>query len=82
LNKYAKNRIRKDIIARYWDDMIRVAGSLKLGAVNPIQLIRMLQRGGKPTMFLSYSLSLIPVFRSITTQRPNRTVTLLNGLVR
>jgi TnpA family transposase len=50
LNKLAKNRIRKDIITRYWDDMIRVAGSLKLGAVNPIQLIRMLQRGGKPIM--------------------------------
>jgi len=50
LNKLARNRIRKDVISRYWDDMLRVAGSLKLGTVNPTQLIQMLQRGGKPTM--------------------------------
>lgn len=50
LNKIARNKIRKDIISRYWDDMLRVAGSLKLGTVNPTQLIQMLQRGGKPTM--------------------------------
>ena len=30
--------------------MIRVAGSLKLGTVNPTQLIQTLQRGGRPTM--------------------------------
>lgn len=51
LNKLAKNKIRKDIIIRYWDDMMRVAGSLKLGKVHPTQLIKTLQRGGKPTMF-------------------------------
>ena len=39
LNKLAKNRIRKDIIIRYWDDMMRVAGSLKLGKVHPTQLL-------------------------------------------
>ncbi|MCC5468645.1 Tn3 family transposase [Pelosinus baikalensis] len=50
LNKLAKHRIRKDIIGRYWDDMLRVAGSLKLGTVNSTQLIRTLQRDGKPTM--------------------------------
>ena len=50
LNKLARNKIRKDVISRYWDDMLRVAGSLKLGTVNPTQLIQMLQRGGKPTM--------------------------------
>jgi TnpA family transposase len=50
LNKLAKSKIRKDLIARYWDDMLRVAGSLKLGSVHPTQLIRMLQRGGNPTM--------------------------------
>ena len=42
LNRLAKHRIRKDIIVRYWDDMIRVAGSLKLGTVNPTQLIQTL----------------------------------------
>lgn len=50
LNKLARNRIRKDVIARYWDDMLHVAGSLKLGTVNPTQLIQMLQRSGKTTM--------------------------------
>lgn len=50
LNKLAKNKIRKDIIIRYWDDMMKVAGSLKLGKVQPTQLIKTLQRGGKPTM--------------------------------
>ena len=29
---------------------ICVAGSLKLGTINPTSLIKMLQRGGKPTM--------------------------------
>lgn len=42
LNKIVKNRIRKDVIARYWDDMLRVAGSLKLGTVNSTQLIHIL----------------------------------------
>ncbi|MDU1847220.1 MAG: Tn3 family transposase [Niallia nealsonii] len=50
LNKLAKSKIRKDIIIRYWDDMMRVAGSLKLGTVHPTQLIQTIQRGGKPTM--------------------------------
>lgn len=30
--------------------MLRVAGSIKLGTVNPTQLIQAKQRGGKPTM--------------------------------
>nr|WP_311764931.1 transposase [Paenibacillus agricola] len=50
LNKLARHKIRKDIIARHWDDMLRVAGSLKLGTVNATSFIQMLQRGGKPTM--------------------------------
>jgi TnpA family transposase len=50
LNKLAKYKIRKDVIVRYWDDMLRVAGSLKLETVNSVQLIQTLQRGGKPTM--------------------------------
>ncbi len=50
LNVISKNRINQDIILRYWDDFMRVAGSLQLGTVNPTQLIKALQRGGKPTM--------------------------------
>nr|WP_268905682.1 Tn3 family transposase [Clostridium sp. HV4-5-A1G] len=50
LNELAKHKIRKDIIIRYWEDMLRVAGSLKLGSVNSVQLIQTLQSGGNPTM--------------------------------
>lgn len=50
LNTLSRGRIRKDIIIKHWDDMIRVAGSLKLGTVHPTQLIQTFQRGGKPTM--------------------------------
>ena len=50
LNGLSLHRIRRDIILRYWDDMLSVAGSLKLGMVNATRLIQTLQRGGKPTM--------------------------------
>ncbi|MDS0527825.1 Tn3 family transposase [Clostridium sp. SHJSY1] len=50
LNTLSKNKIRIDIIHRNWDDMLRVTGSLKLGKINPTQLIQTLQRNGKPTM--------------------------------
>lgn len=50
LNGLSRHRIRRDIILRHWDDMLRVAGSLKLGSVNATRLIQTLQRGGKPTM--------------------------------
>ena len=50
LNVLSKNRINKDLIIRYWDDFMRIAGSLMLGTVNPTQLIKALQHGGKPTM--------------------------------
>jgi TnpA family transposase len=50
LNDLTKNKLREELIAKYWDDMLRMAGSLKLGTINPTNLIRMLQRSGKPTM--------------------------------
>jgi len=50
LNSLSKNRLREGLIIKYWDDMIRMAGSLKLGTINPTNLIKMLQRGGNPTM--------------------------------
>ena len=50
LNKLAKGKIRKDIIVRYWDDMLRIAGSLKMGVVSPTELLQTLQCNGKPTM--------------------------------
>ena len=50
LNDLSKNKLREELIIKYWDDMLRIAGSLKLGTINPTNLIRMLQRNGKPTM--------------------------------
>jgi hypothetical protein len=40
LNGLARNRINLDLIAYNWDDMLRVAGSLKLGMVSASTLIR------------------------------------------
>lgn len=49
LNDISKYRINVDIIHNNWDDMLRVMASLKMGTVNPTNLIRMLQRSGRPT---------------------------------
>ncbi|PGR56526.1 Tn3 family transposase [Bacillus cereus] len=50
LNTISRHKIRTDLIIRYWEDFMRIAGSLQLGTVNPTQLIQALQCGGKPTM--------------------------------
>jgi len=34
LNDLAKSRVNLDLITRNWDDLLRVAGSLKLGTAN------------------------------------------------
>ncbi len=38
-----------EIIARNWDDLLRVAGSLKMGMVRASELIRTLQLGSRPS---------------------------------
>ena len=38
-----------DLIARNWDDLLRVAGSLKLGRMPATGIMRMLQVGDRPT---------------------------------
>lgn len=50
LNDLARARVRIDLIQRHWEDMLRVAGSLKWGTVNATALIQTLQRGGRPTV--------------------------------
>ena len=50
LNVLSKNKINEDLIIRYWDDFMRIDGSLMLRTVKPTQLIKVLQHGGKPTM--------------------------------
>lgn len=49
LDGLTKNKINTDLITNNWDDMLRVAGSLKLGTVNASDLMRSLQRGNKPS---------------------------------
>jgi len=45
LDQLARNKINIDLIASNWDDILRVAGSLKLGTVSATELMRSLQRG-------------------------------------
>src|SRR5207302_5592115 len=49
LNGLARHRINTNLIANNWDDILRVAGSLKVGTVHASTLIQALQRGGRPT---------------------------------
>ena len=49
LNKFANHRISPSRIQRHWDDMLRVAGSLKLGTVNASELVRSLLKSDRPS---------------------------------
>jgi TnpA family transposase len=49
LNGLARQTINRDLITQNWDDLLRVAGSLKLGTVNVTELLRALQGGGHPS---------------------------------
>ena len=45
----ARQRIDLELIARHWDDLLRLAGSLKLGRVPANGIMRTLQIGDRPT---------------------------------
>jgi TnpA family transposase len=47
LNGLARQRVKTKLIVENWDDMLRVAGSLKMGTVSASEIIRSLQRGAK-----------------------------------
>src|SRR5579871_3900766 len=49
LNGIARSQIDSRIIKENWEDMLRVVGSLKLGTVDPRDLMRMLQSGSRPS---------------------------------
>jgi TnpA family transposase len=49
LNGLARQRINSARIERNWDDLLRVAGSLKMGTVSASELVRGLQGGGRPS---------------------------------
>jgi TnpA family transposase len=49
LGGLARQRVNIPRIERNWDDLLRVAGSLKMGAVSASELVRGLQGGGRPS---------------------------------
>ena len=49
LNGVSRHRINTDLIAQHWDDVLRLAGSLKLGLVQATSIMRTLQVGDRPT---------------------------------
>ena len=49
LNGLARHRVNTELIANNWDDLLRVAGSLKLGTVSASELMRTLQGGSSPS---------------------------------
>jgi TnpA family transposase len=49
LNRIARHRLRPALIKDNWDDMLRLAGSLKLGVVQALSIMRTLQVGDRPT---------------------------------
>jgi len=49
LNDLARKCINTDLIARNWEDMLRVAGSLKLGKVSAFELLGSLLRSKRPS---------------------------------
>lgn len=46
LSTIGRHRIRPQLITAHWDDMLRVAGSLKYGEVRASEMMHALQRGG------------------------------------
>jgi TnpA family transposase len=49
LNGVARHRINLPLIKEHWDDLLRLAGSLKLGVVQATSIMRTLQIGDRPT---------------------------------
>lgn len=49
LNAVSSHRLNLQKLAPHWDDMLRLAGSLKLGRVPAISIMRTLQVGDRPT---------------------------------
>lgn len=69
LDNIAKHKINQQIITTHWNDMLRIAGSLKLGKVKASELIRTLLKSDKPSSLAKAIIEL---------GRINRTIYLLN----
>jgi TnpA family transposase len=69
LNEIAHYRVSPEPIRQHWDDMLRMAGSLKLGTVQASALIRSLLRSERPSGLAQAIINL---------GRINKTIYLLN----
>jgi TnpA family transposase len=69
LNHIARHRARIDRIKQHWDDMLRIAGSLKLGTVQASELVRSLLKSERPSSLAQAIIDL---------GRINKTLYLLN----
>lgn len=49
LDGLARQRVKTALIEQQWDDMLRCAGSLKLGHISAAEIVPVLQRGGRPS---------------------------------
>ncbi len=49
LDNLARQTVKTELIEQNWDDMLRVAGSLKWGTVSATEIMRVLHRGKKPS---------------------------------
>lgn len=49
LNGVARHRVNKNLVKENWDDMLRLAGSLKLGVVQVTSIMRTLRVDDRPT---------------------------------
>lgn len=49
LDEIARGKIKMDLIEKNWDDMLRIAGSLKLGKISASELMKTLLKSDKPS---------------------------------
>jgi TnpA family transposase len=69
LNEVSRGQLRPEKISTHWDDMMRVAGSLKMGTVHASELIRSLLKSDRPSSLAQ---------AIIEAGRINKTIYLLN----
>jgi len=67
LNPLARHRINIGLIRDHWDDICRVVGTLHTKAAVPSEVIRALQRGGRPVVLARAIAEIGKVVRTIAT---------------
>ena len=65
LTTAARGRISLERIEQHWPDMLRIVGSIHTGAVRAYDIVRMLQRDGRPTPLGDAPSSYGRIFKSI-----------------